>query len=101
LRTKNKAVKIKIIPEILLNDLPDLSNFAPESFLFTPTGFGQDWVIESNNKRDYFSKRFKEVVKTHFNLNKDYGMYSLDTLSSLNCIEKCEKLARNLKLKAN
>lgn len=76
LRTKNKAVKIKIIPEILLNDLPDLSNFNPESFLFTPTGFGQDWVTEPNNKRDYFSKRFKEVVKTHFNLNKDYGMYS-------------------------
>lgn len=76
LRTKNKAVKIKIIPEILLNDLPDLSNFAPESFLFTPTGLGQDWVTEPNNKRDYFSKRFKEVVKTHFNLNKDYGMYS-------------------------
>jgi len=76
LRTKNKAVKIKIIPEILLNDLPDLSNFDPESFLFTPTGLGQDWVTEPNNKRDYFSKRFKEVVKTHFNLNKDYGMYS-------------------------
>jgi len=76
LRTKNKAVKIKIIPEILLHDLPDLSNFNPESFLFTPTGFGQDWVTEPNNKRDYFSKRFKEVVKTHFNLNKDYGMYS-------------------------
>ncbi len=76
LRTKNKAVKIKIIPEILLNDLPDLSNFTPESFLFTPTGFGQDWITEPNNKRDYFSKRFKEVVKTHFNLNKDYGMYS-------------------------
>ena len=76
LRTKNKAVKIKIIPEILLNDLPDLSNFNPESFLFTPTGFGQDWITEPNNKRDYFSKRFKEVVKTHFNLNKDYGMYS-------------------------
>jgi len=76
LRTKNKAVKIKIIPEILLNDLPDLSSFNPDSFLFTPTGFGQDWATEPNNKRDFFSKRFKEVVKTHFNLNKDYGMYS-------------------------
>ncbi|SHI71342.1 tyrosine-type recombinase/integrase [Flavobacterium terrae] len=76
LRTKNKAVKIKIIPEILMNDLPDLSKFNPESFLFTPNGFGQDWITEPNNKRDYFSKRFKEVVKTHFNLNKDYGMYS-------------------------
>ncbi|WP_284651331.1 tyrosine-type recombinase/integrase [Flavobacterium terrisoli] len=76
LRTKNKAVKIKIIPEILINDLPDLSKCNPDSFLFTPTGFGQDWITEPNNKRDYFSKRFKEVVKTHFNLNKDYGMYS-------------------------
>jgi integrase len=76
LRTKNKAVKIKIIPEILINDLPDLSKYNPDSFLFTPTGFGQDWITEPNNKRDYFSKRFKEVVKTHFNLNKDYGMYS-------------------------
>jgi integrase len=76
LRTKNKAVKIKIIPEILINDLPNLSKYNPDSFLFTPTGFGQDWITEPNNKRDYFSKRFKEVVKTHFNLNKDYGMYS-------------------------
>lgn len=76
LRTKNKAVKIKIIPEILIDDLPDLSKYNPDSFLFTPTGFGQDWITEPNNKRDYFSKRFKEVVKTHFNLNKDYGMYS-------------------------
>ena len=76
LRTKNKAVKIKIIPEILMDDLPDLSKYNPDSFLFTPTGFGEDWVTEPNNKRDYFSKRFKSVVKTHFNLNKDYGMYS-------------------------
>ena len=76
LRTKNKTVKIKIIPEILIDDLPDLSRYNPDSFLFTPTGFGQDWITEPNNKRDYFSKRFKEVVKTHFNLNKDYGMYS-------------------------
>ena len=76
LRTKNKPVKIKIIPDILINDLPDLSEYNPDSFLFTPTGFGQDWITEPNNKRDYFSKRFKEIVKTPFNLGIDYGMYS-------------------------
>jgi hypothetical protein len=36
---KNKAVKIKIIPEILIKDLPDLSN--PEHF-FTPTQIGRN-----------------------------------------------------------
>lgn len=76
LRTKNKSVKIKIIPQILIDDLPDLSKFNPDAFLFTPDGLGQEWSTEPNNKRDFFSKRFKSVVKTHFNLNKDYGLYS-------------------------
>ena len=61
----------------MIGDLPDLSKYNLDSFLFTPTGFGQDWIKEPNNKRDYFSKRFKEVVKTPFKLNKHYGMYSL------------------------
>ena len=76
LRTKNKAVKVKIIPQILIDDLPDLSKLNPENYLFTPTGFGQAWIATENNRRDNFSKRFKEVVKTPFNLNQDYGMYS-------------------------
>jgi integrase len=75
-RAKNKPVKIKIIPEILINDLPNLTNSDPESFLFTPNGFGDNWETEENNKRDYFSKRFNENVKKPFNLNKDYGLYS-------------------------
>lgn len=28
------------------------------------------------NRRDYFTKRFKSVVKDHFNLGTDYTMYS-------------------------
>ena len=35
-RAQNKAVKIKIIPEILIKDLPDLSSMNKDSFLFTP-----------------------------------------------------------------
>jgi integrase len=75
-RAKNKLVKVKIIPEILINELPDLNTFNPESYLFTPDGFGMDWDIEENNKRDFFTKRFNKIVKKKFDLNKDFGLYS-------------------------
>lgn len=75
-RAKNQPVKIKIIPEILINDLPDLTGLNPESYLFTPNGYGQEWEAEENNRRDHFSKRFNEAVKKQFNLNEDYGLYS-------------------------
>ncbi|WP_281239016.1 tyrosine-type recombinase/integrase [Flavobacterium praedii] len=74
-RAKNKAVKVKIIPEILLASLPDLEKYNPESYLFTPNGIGQEWATNETDKRDYFSKRFKKV-KDHFGLGKDYGLYS-------------------------
>ncbi|MGL5112162.1 MAG: tyrosine-type recombinase/integrase, partial [Flavobacterium sp.] len=74
-RAKNKAVKVKIIPEILLSTLPDLDKFNPESYLFTPNGIGQDWTTNETDKRDYFSKRFKKV-KDSLGLGKDYGLYS-------------------------
>ena len=76
LKTKNKKVKIKIIPQILINDLPDLSQLNPENYLFTPIGLGNEWEATENNRRDNFSKRFKEVVKEPFKLGIDYGMYS-------------------------
>lgn len=76
LKTKNKKVKIKIIPKILIDDLPDLSVLNPEHYLFTPTGLGNEWEATENNRRDNFSKRFKEVVKVPFKLGIDYGMYS-------------------------
>lgn len=74
-RAKNKAVKVKIIPEILLASLPDLEKYNPESYLFTPNGIGQEWATNETDKRDYFSKRFKKV-KDNFGLGKDYGLYS-------------------------
>jgi integrase len=76
IRTKNKPVKIKIIPDLLIEKLPDLQVLNPDTFLFTPAGYGKEWVTEENNKRNYFSKRFNEVVKTKFSLDKDYGLYS-------------------------
>lgn len=74
-RAKNKAVKVKIIPEILLSTLPDLEKFHPESYFFTPNGIGHEWATNETDKRDYFSKRFKKV-KDSLGLGKDYGLYS-------------------------
>ncbi|MFM7017726.1 tyrosine-type recombinase/integrase [Flavobacterium sp.] len=75
-RAKNKLVKIKIIPEILIKDLPDLSLMNKNDFLFTSTQIGGEWIATENNRRDHFSKRFKTIVKDHFGLGADYGMYS-------------------------
>ncbi|MGV9004716.1 tyrosine-type recombinase/integrase [Flavobacterium sp.] len=75
-RAKNQPIKIKIIPDILLNELPDFTGMNHEHYLFTPNGFGMGWDAKENNRRDYFSKRFNEVVKKKFNLNQDFGLYS-------------------------
>jgi integrase len=75
-RAKNQPVKTKIIPEILLNELPDLSVMNPDHYLFTPNGYAMECETKENNRRDYFSKRFNEVVKKKFELDKDYGLYS-------------------------
>ena len=75
-KAKNKVFKIKIIPDILLQELPDLSQLNQDNYLFTPNGLGLEWEAEENNRRDNFSKRFKTVIKDHFNLGSEYGLYS-------------------------
>lgn len=75
-KAKNSPLKTKIIPEILWNDLPDLSAMDKESMLFSPDKIGVIWDTAIINKRNYFSKRFKKMVKDHFNLGADYGLYS-------------------------
>ncbi|WP_435133042.1 tyrosine-type recombinase/integrase [Formosa sp. A9] len=72
---KNKVFKTKLIPEILLNDLPDLSGMEPDNLLFTPEKLGGEWEASETNRRDHFSKRFKGV-KDHFGLDGNYGLYS-------------------------
>ncbi len=74
-RAKNAPVKIKIIPEILVRELPDFKAINSKEFLFTPNGIGGEWMTSETDKRDYFSKRFKKV-KDHFGLGTDYGLYS-------------------------
>jgi integrase len=74
-KAKNKPVQIKIIPEILLDSLPDLSEKDPKAFLFGRYQIGEFWDAEEVNKRNEFSKRFK-AIKDHFKLGTEYGLYS-------------------------
>ncbi|SFW64371.1 tyrosine-type recombinase/integrase [Cellulophaga fucicola] len=74
-RAKNQPVKIKIIPNILLKELPDLSIYKKDDFLFTSTSVGGVWDSKEDNKRNHYSKKFKKV-KDHFGLGTDYGLYS-------------------------
>lgn len=74
-KAKNSPLKTKIIPDILLKELPDLSKLDKETYLFSPNKFGDFWIATDNNRRDHFSKRFK-IVKKHFQLDGDYTIYS-------------------------
>lgn len=75
-KAKNSPLKTKIIPDILFQELPDLSKMNPEHYLFTRDGLGCEWDCKETNRRDHFSKRFKKVVKEHFGLDVNHGMYS-------------------------
>lgn len=89
-RAKNKAVKVKIIPQKIIDLLPDLSKMNPDHFLFTPNQIGGEWEAEENNRRDNFSKRFK-IIKDHFGLNEDYGLYSFRHTSITNLYKELSK----------
>lgn len=75
-KAKNSALKTKMLPQILLDDLPDLSKLKPNTLFFTPNKLGAIWEANENSRRDHFTKRFKKVVKDHFKLGTDYGLYS-------------------------
>ena len=75
-RAKNKIDKVKIIPDVLIQELPELNTINQEYFLFTPNSIGGEWSTKETNKRDYFSKRFNEVIKKPLKLGEDYGLYS-------------------------
>ena len=89
-RAKNKAVKVKIIPQKIIDLLPDLSKINPDYYLFTPTQIGGIWDAEENNRRDFFSKRFK-TIKDHFKLGTDYGLYSFRHTSITNLYKELNK----------
>ncbi|MDO5106019.1 site-specific integrase [Capnocytophaga sp.] len=73
-RAKNKLVKTKIIPEILMKEIQHFKGLNAEYYLFAPKGAG-GWEATESNKRDYWSRRFKEI-KDELGLGKDYGLYS-------------------------
>src|SRR5690606_133826 len=75
-QAKNSPMKTKIIPDLLIKELPDLSKKKKGLFLFTPNEIGGEWDTALENKRDYYSKRFKRVVKDHFGFSVDHGLYS-------------------------
>lgn len=86
-KAKNKLVKEKIIPSILMKELSFLSNYNPTDFIFSPKGEPSDWEATDDNRRDYFTKRFKALKdffnqkvkdgdKNYFVLDDEYGIYS-------------------------
>lgn len=75
LKTKTSDYKVKILPQILINDLPDLSIYKKDAYLFGRTDFGQYWDATENNRRDHYSKQFK-IIKDQFGLGENYGLYS-------------------------
>lgn len=99
-KAKNKEVKTKIIPQKIIDLLPDLSKLNSKHYLFTPNSIGGEWEAEENNRRDYFSKRFK-IVKDHFGLNKDYGLYSFRHTSITNLYKELNKTLTPFETKSN
>lgn len=74
-KAKNKPSKIKLLPEILLNELPKTDSFESDVNFFGRYAIGEPWDATPNNKRGEFTARFKKI-KEHFGLSSDYGLYS-------------------------
>ena len=89
-RAKNKAVKIKIIPQKIIDLLPDLNQMDKNHYLFTPTAIGGEWDAEENNRRDNFSKKFKKI-KDHFEMDENYGLYSFRHTAITNLYRELRK----------
>lgn len=75
-KAKNNTLKTKLIPEILVKELPDLSKLDKDALLFTPDKIGGYWDARLINRRDHFSKRYSKIVKEHFGFDNNYGLYS-------------------------
>lgn len=75
-KVKNSLLKIKIIFEIFWKEFLNLLKLDKDFLLFILNKIGGYWDISEINKRDYFSKWFKNVVKDYFGFGKNYGLYS-------------------------
>ncbi|MEZ4854305.1 tyrosine-type recombinase/integrase [Flavobacterium sp.] len=76
LKIKTKTgFKLKRIPQVLIDELPNLTNYPNDAFLFGRKDFGQYWEANETSRRNDYSDYFFEVKKK-FGLGKDYGLYS-------------------------
>jgi integrase len=98
-KAKNKRVKIKIIPDILLEQLPDISTLNKDHFLFTPDKIGGVWNTKESNRRGYFTNQFKKV-KNHFGLDEKYGLYSFRHTFITKLYKEMAKTATPLEVKS-
>lgn len=72
---KQGVMKTKIIPEILIDELPDMTGLDLEINFFGKENLLEKWDISDDAKRGSFSREFKKV-KNHFGLGEEYGIYS-------------------------
>ena len=76
LKIKTKTgFKVKRIPQLLIDEIPDLSIYPCDAYLFGRKDFGQYWEATENNRRNDYSDYFLEVKKK-FGFDKNYGLYS-------------------------
>lgn len=76
LKIKTKTgFKVKRIPQLLIDEIPDLSIYLCDAYLFGRKDFGQYWEATENNRRNDYSDYFLEVKKK-FGFDKNYGLYS-------------------------
>ncbi len=73
-KAKNKAVKTKIIPRIIYDELVKLDLSNPNAFLFTSQGIAETEVAPTD-RRDYFTKKYSRVKKA-LGLGRDFTVYS-------------------------
>lgn len=76
IHAKNKNVKLKIIPDLLIETLKEyISDSEKHYLLFTPNGKPGEWNCEEINRRNHFTKRYK-IVKNVLELGEQYTVYS-------------------------
>lgn len=73
-KAKNKVLKTKIIPDLLIDDIVNISLTQKTDWLFTPNGPGE-WKVSEASRRSWFGNRFLKVKKV-FKLSEEYTMYS-------------------------
>lgn len=77
-KAKNKVLKTKTIPNILLKELPDLSNCNQDELLFTPHNIGGKW--DANEKEEDLILAFLENNSSSSNI--DFTNRAIKALSN-------------------